>query len=324
MRRRDLLFGLGGGVAAPLAARAQQTMPLIGFVGAGSAEPLAPVVARFRQGLTDSGFTEDRNLRIEYRWSGGHYDRLPGLIGGLIDQKVDLIAVIGGVAAIAVKKATSTIPIVFSIGVDPIATGLVASLAHPGGNLTGITTIYTETLPKRFELIAALVPQAKVIGLLVNPENPYVEHTIADAHEAARSAGVQVVVLKASTESELDAVFTSLDQLQVSALIIGTDAFFNSQRERLGAMTLRYTVPAIYELRGFVTSGGLIGYVPDVTALEREFGVYAAKVLNGAKPADLPVQQRTKFQLMLNVKTAKVLGLTVPQLLLAQADEVIE
>jgi len=326
MRRRDLLRLIGAAVALePLAGAAQQPkMPVVGFLGAGDPGPFAPVITGFRQGLGEFGYIEGQNLSIEYRWAEGDYDRLPGLVGDLVARKVALIATIGGIATQAAKEGTSTIPIVFGIGTDPVATGLVASLARPGGNLTGMTVLYTEMLPKRFELLAALVPQARVIGLLVNPTNPNTGRTIADAQEAARAYGVQLIILKAGNESEIDAVFAALAGSQVGALIIGSDALFNSHREKLGALALRHAVPAIYEIPQFAAAGGLVSYAPSLSALHRQSGIYAGKILQGATPADLPVQAPTKFELVINLKTAKALGLTVPQSLLARADEVIE
>jgi len=326
-RRRDLIAGLGATAAMwPLIARAQQkAMPVIGYLSSTRPGPAAPLAAAFRQGLSETGFVEGQNLAIEYRFAEGHYDRLPALAAELVGRKVDLIATQGGIPPIqAAKSATSTIPIVFVIGADPVALGLVASFARPGGNLTGFSMLTAELNPKRLELLSELVPQARVIALLVNPNNPRAEPLIADMKEAARTKGVQIPILKAGTEGEIDAAFASLVELRAGALVVGNDPFFNSRREQLVALASRHAVPAIYEWREFAAAGGLISYGTSLTAVYRQSGIYAGKILKGAKPADLPVQQPTKFELVINLKTAKALGLTVPQRLFALADEVIE
>jgi putative ABC transport system substrate-binding protein len=328
MRRRELILLLGGAAAAwPLAARAQQkATPVIGFLNGTSPGPGAPRVAAFRQGLSETGYVEGQNLAIEFRWAEGHYDRLPALAADLAGRKVDLIATSGGdaVSALAAKNATSTIPIIFITADDPVAPGLVASLARPGGNVTGVTFIAIELMPKRFELLSELVPQAKVIALLVNPNNTNTERVMRDVLEAARVKGVQLPILKASTESEIDAAFATLVQLQAGALVVGNDPFFNSRRNQLVALASRRAVPAIAAFREFAASGGLISYGPSIIDTYHQLGTYAGKILKGAKPADLPVEQPTRFELVINLKTAKALGLTVPQALLARADEVIE
>jgi putative ABC transport system substrate-binding protein len=325
MKRRELMLLLGGALMAARALRAQQkAMPAIGFLGNTSFDPYDPRVAAFRQGLSETGYLEGQNLAIEYRWTEGRYDRLPALAADLVDRKVDVIAAAGVPSALAAKSATSTIPIVFATGGDPVADGLVASLARPGGNLTGVTAIMTELMPKRVELLSELVPQARVIALLVNPNSPFAEPNMRDAREAARAKGVQLHILKAGTESEIDAAFASLVQLQARALVVGTDGFFGSRREQLVALASRHSVPAIYDVREFGAAGGLISYGTSLTGMYRQAGAYVGRILKGAKPADLPVQQPTTFELVVNLKTAKALALTVPPSILARADEVIE
>jgi putative ABC transport system substrate-binding protein len=324
MRRRELLLG-GAAVVLPFAARAQQTaMPVIGFLNGTSPGPAAPFMAAFRQGLGETGYVEGQNLAIEYRWAEGRYDRLPALATDLVGRKVDVIVASGGDrSALAAKSATLTIPIVFTAG-DPVVIGLVASLSRPGGNLTGFSIITVELHPKLLELITELVPRAGVIALLMNPNNPNAERVMRDVQEAARAKGVQLTIVKAGTESEIEAAFASLVQQQAGALVVGADAFFNSWREQLVALASRRAIPAIYEWREFPVAGGLISYGTSLTAVYRQVGIYAGNVLKGAKPADLPVQQPTTFELVINLKTAKALGVTVRQSILAGADEVIE
>jgi putative ABC transport system substrate-binding protein len=321
MRRREVIAILGGGVVGwSLVARAQQkAMPVIGFLSS-----TAPGwLAAFRQGLSETGYVEGQNVAIEYRSAEGSYDRMPAMAADLVARKVDLIAADGIPAALAAKSATSTIPIVFSVG-DPVDLGLVASLARPGGNLTGVSTMAPELIPKRLELLSELVPQVGVIALLVNPNNSNTERIIGDMQGAARAKGVKLHILKAGTESEIDAAFTTLVELHAGALVIGGDPFFGNWREQLVALAARHGVPAIYQWREFAEAGGLISYGSSLAASFRQVGAYAGKILKGAKPADLPVQQSTAFELVINLKTAKALGLTVPQSLLARADEVIE
>jgi putative ABC transport system substrate-binding protein len=264
-------------------------------------------------------------VAIEYAGAAGSYDRLPALAADLVSRKVDVIVTSGGTpTALAAKNATSTIPIVVRAGADPVADGLVASLARPGGNLTGVTVLFTELMPKRLELLSELIPQARVIALLLNPSNPFTERTIQDALEASRAKGVQFPILKATTDSEIDTAFASLVQLQAGALVVGADPFFFSRRDQLVALASRHAVPAIYPWREAVDSGGLISYGPSLTSARRLLGTYTGKILKGAKPADLPVQQLTKFDLVINLKTVQALGLTVPQSLLMRADEMIE
>ena len=328
MNRRDLLILCAGtAIAWPLIAHAQQkAMPVIGYLSLGSPGPSTPWLAAFRQGLSETGYVEGQNVTIEYRWAKDNYDRLPALAADLVGRKVDAIVTFGGpLPTLAAKGATSTIPIVFLAGSDPVVTGIVASFARPGGNLTGATMQLGELMPKRLELLSELVPNAKVIALLVNPNNAAsAEIMMREAQEAARAKGVQLLILKARTESEIDAAFASLVNLHADALLVSADLFFDSQREKLVALAARRAVPAIYILREYAAAGGLISYGPSVAAMNRVVGGYVGKILNGAKPADLPVQQPTRFELVINLKTAKALGLTVPALLLAQADEVIE
>jgi putative ABC transport system substrate-binding protein len=328
MRRRKFVALLGGVVAAwPFAARAQQkAMPVIGVLHTGSPNPSsAPFMAAFRQGLSEAGYVEGQNLAIEYRWAEGNYDRLPALAADLVGRKVDLIMASNPPSALAAKSATSTIPIVFRSGADPVADGLVASFARPGGNLTGVSTSsFNELSAKRLELLSELVPQAGVIALLVNPNNVNAERVIRDVQETARTKGLQLPILKASSESEIDAAFASLVQLHAGALVVGADPFLSGRREQLVALAARHAVPAIYAWREFADSGGLISYGSSLTAAYRLVGIYAGKVLKGAKPADLPVEQPTKYELVINLKAAKALGLEVPPTLVARADEVIE
>jgi len=325
MRRRELIFLLGGAATAwPLAARAQQKkVPVIGFLGSSSPGPSAPGVAAFHQGLSETGYVEGQNVAIEYRWAEGRYDRLPAFAADLVGRKVDVIFAGAPPSALAAKNATSTIPIVFAIGADPVSTGLVASLARPGGNLTGVSFLLVELNSKRLELLSDLIPQARAIALLVNPNNPAAERVIRDVQEAARAKGVQLPILKAGTESEIDAAFASLVQLQAGALLVGSDPFFRARRDQIVALASRHAVPAIYQGREFALAGGLISYGASVFA-SRQAGTYVGKILKGAKPADLPVQQPTTFELVINLKTATALGLTVPQTFLMRADEVIE
>jgi putative ABC transport system substrate-binding protein len=325
MRRRQLMLLLGGAMAAAPALRAQQkAMPVIGFLGAGSPGPLATVVAALHQGLSETGYLEGKNVTIEYRWAEGHYDRLPALAADLVGRKVDVIATFAPPSALAAKEATSTIPIVFEVGIDPVELGLVASLARPGGNLTGVSIMVLELTPKRLELLSELVPRTEVIALLVNPNSSEAEPTIRDAQEAARAKGVQLRILNANTESEIDAAFASLVQLRAGALVVGADPFFSSRRWQLVALAARHAVPAIYALRDFAAVGGLISYGPNLTVVYHQVGIYVGKILKGAKPSDLPVEQPTRFELVVNLNAAKALGLTVPPSILARADEVIE
>jgi putative tryptophan/tyrosine transport system substrate-binding protein len=322
MNRRELML-LAGAMTAARGIRAQQkAMPVIGYLSGGSPDESAPLA--FRRGLSDTGYVEGQNVAIEYRWAEGHYDRLPALAADLVGHKVDVIATTGGPSVLAAKSATSTIPIVFSSGADPVELGLVASLARPGGNLTGVNFISIELMPKRLELLSDLVPQARVITLLVNPNNPIAERIIGNMQEAARAKGVQLAILMASTGSEIDTAFATLVQQHAGALVVGGDTFFASRLDHFVALAARYTVPAIYEWREWVAAGGLISYGPGLTGNWHLVGTYVGKILKGAKLADLPVQRPTTFELVVNLNTAKALGLTIPPTILARADEVIE
>jgi len=326
MERRAFIVMTLAVAGWPLAGRAQQkAMPVVGYLGSGSPGPVASLVAAVRQGLSETGCVEGQNVSIEYRWAEGHYDRLSALAADLVSRKVDVIVAHGGTpSALAAKNATSTIPIVFTTVGDPVGIGLVASLARPGGNLTGFSNISTDLTPKLFELLSELVPQARVIALLWNPNNPAAERMTREMEEATRTKEVQLHILKASTESEIDAAFATLVQLHAGALVIGSDSFFYKQRDQLVALASRHAVPAIYGSREFVAAGGPISYGPNLDGIFRQAGIYARRILNGEKPADLPVQQPARFELVVNLKTAKTLGLTVPPSILARADEVIE
>ena len=324
MRRRELLLLVGGAVTAPHALRAQQkAMPVIGVLSSATPSNAANVAA-FLQGLAETGYVEGQNVAIEYRWAEGRYDQLLALAAELVKRRVDVIVTRGLPPTRAAKIATSTIPIVFTVGTDPVGDGLVASLARPGGNLTGVTFMMIRLNPKRLELLSELVLQADMIALLVNPSNENAESQMREVQEAARAKGVRLRILKASTEGEIDAAFATFVQLHASALLVGADAFFFSRREKLAALAARFAVPAIYENREYVAAGGLISYGTSLAAVNRQVGGYAGKILKGEKPADLPVQQPTTFELVVNLKTAKELGLAVPLSILARADEVIE
>jgi putative tryptophan/tyrosine transport system substrate-binding protein len=321
VNRRQLLLMLGAILTAPRALRAQQkAKPVIGFLGISSPDALR--MAAFRLGLGDTGWIEGQNVAIEYRWAEDRRDRLAAIAADLVGRKVDVLMTQG--APSAVINATTTIPIVFIYGGDPVQDRLVASLARPGGNLTGFTVFAAELVPKRLELLSELVPQASVIAMLVNPNSSLAERIIRDGQEAARAKGVQLHNLKAGAEGEFEAAFASLVQLGAGALVVGSDTLFNSRREELVALAARHAVPAIYELRESVEAGGLISYGPSLTGIWRQAGAYVGRILAGAKPADLPVEQPTRFELVVNLNTAKALGLTVPPSILARADEVIE
>jgi len=316
---------LGGALTAARSLRAQQkAMPMIGFLGVTEPRPSPPFVAAFHQGLAETGYIDGQNVAIEYRGAEFRYDRLPALAADLVGRKVDVIVARGDAAVLAAKSETSTIPILFFSGGDPVVMGLVASLARPGGNLTGVAFLAAELMPKRVELLSELVPQAGVIALLVNPNDPNYGRFIGDVQEAARAKSLQLHILKAGTESEIDTAFATLVQLHAGALVVSPNAFFGSRCDLLAALAARYSVPAIYYRREFVAAGGLISYGTSLTSVFRQLGSYAGKILNGIKPADLPVQQPTIFELVVNLNTVKALGLTVPPSILARADEVIE
>jgi putative ABC transport system substrate-binding protein len=326
MKRRELMLLMAGALTAGRALRAhQKALPVIGFLSSASPSAFADsLVAAFRQGLSETGYIESQDLAIEYRWAEGCNDRLPALAADLVGRKVDVIATSNIPAARAAKNATSMIPIVFTAVNDPVGDGLVASLARPGGNLTGFSSLTAELTPKRLELLFELVPQAKMIALLVNPNNSNAEPTIRNVQAAAGAKGVQLHILKAGTESEIDAAFVTLVQLHAGALVIGGDPLFTSRIEQLVALTSRHAVPAIYAFREFADAGGLISYGPSATGALRQAGTYTGRILNGEKPADLPVQQPTTVELVINLKTAKALGVTAPRSMLMRADELIE
>jgi putative ABC transport system substrate-binding protein len=327
MRRREFITLLGGAAAWPLAAHAQQAKaPTVGVLGSESADLFADRLGAFHKGLGDAGYVEGRNVVIEYRWAETRYDRLPQMASDLVSRQVDVIAAMGGVpAALAAKAATATIPIVFAIGGDPVAISLVSSLSRPGGNLTGVTNLNMEVVPKRLELLHELVPTASTIGVFVNPNNPTVaEPNARELQAAARVLGLQVRLLHAGAEPDLGMLFTTLAPLRVGALVITNDPFLNSHAQQLAALATRYAIPAIHSFRSFPAAGGLASYGASVIDEYRIAGSYAGRILKGEKPPDLPVQQSTKVELVINLKTAKALGLTVPPSLLATADEVIE
>jgi putative ABC transport system substrate-binding protein len=329
MHRRRFIALLGAVITAARTLRAQQkAMPVVGSLSSFSPPANLDDLVRgpIHQGMGELGFVDGQNMVWEYRWAEYHYDRLPALAADLVSRKVDVIVTSGGsTPALAAKNATSTIPIVFTGVGDPVASGFVASLARPGGNLTGFSGVGRELNPKRLELLCELVPQASVIALLLNPDNVALgDGYIRFMQEAARAKGVQLPVLRARTESEIDTAFASLGQLQAGGLVVVNDPFLNSRWEQFAALASRYAIPAISELRQFTSAGGLISYGIDYAAASRQAGLYAARILKGERPADLPVQQPTTFELVVNLKTAKELGLTIPPSILARADEVIE
>jgi putative ABC transport system substrate-binding protein len=325
--RRHFISVLGGTVAWPLVVRAQQpTMPTIGFLNAGSAGPFAQYVTGFRQGLSDAGYVEGHNISIDFLWAEGQYDRLPALAADLVQRGVAVIVVSGGaVSAFAAKAATSTIPILFVIGDDPVKTGLVPSLSRPGGNITGMTLFISTLMAKRFELLSEIMPRSSAtIALVVNPKNPNADTDTKEMEIAARTSGRELRVLNASTESEIDSAVATIHDQRIGALLLGTDPFFYSQRDKFVTLAARFGIPAIYPVREFSAAGGLMSYGASFVEVWRQAGLYASRILKGVKPSDLPVLQPTKFEFVLNLKTARALGLAIPQSLLATADEVIE
>jgi putative ABC transport system substrate-binding protein len=324
MRRRDLVVMLLGG-AVFLAQRARAERRLIGFLSAGTADAYAPFVAGFRSALNEAGYAEGRNLAIEFRWAEGHYDRLPELAADLVRNQVEVIATSGGdIVAGAAKAATTAIPTVFISGGDPVARGFAASFARPGGNMTGVSLLVIELVPKRLELVRELVPNATVIAGLINPKNSNAGRNVAALQEAAREKGVQLHIVEASSEGDFETAFASLAPLQAGALVVGADPFFNARRNQIVALAARYSMPAIYEFREFVDAGGLISYGPSLPGVYRQIGAYVGRILGGDKPADLPVVQPTLFELVVNLRTAKTLGLALSPMILARASEVIE
>jgi putative tryptophan/tyrosine transport system substrate-binding protein len=327
MRRREFITLLGGAAAAwPLAARAQQqsAMPVVGFLHGASPEGYAPMVTALRQGLSEAGYVEGQNVAIVYRWAEGHYDRLPALAAELVHRQVAAIVTGGTPPALAAKGATSTIPIIINVGIDPVQFGLVTSLNRPGGNVTGLALLTAELGAKRLEVLHESLPTATVVAMLVNPTTPLTEPETRGVRDAARSLGLQLHILNASTEREIDTAFGNLAELRASALVVSVDLFLNNQRAQIVALAARHAVPAIYGVREFATSGGLMSYGNDLADAYRQSGIYAAKILKGVKPADLPVQQVVRVEFVINLKTAKTLGLTFPITMLGRADEVIE
>jgi putative tryptophan/tyrosine transport system substrate-binding protein len=326
MQRREFIGLLGGAAAAwPLAARAQQPLPLIGYLGPTSPQTMASRLQAFHRGLAETGYVEGRNLLIEYRWAENQTNRFPALAAELIRRKPAVIVAPGGAAgALAAKAATTSIPIVFETGADPVALGLVPGLSHPGGNVTGITSLNNEVGPKRLELLREMLPNASALGLLVDPTSATVTSTLRNAQMAAQTLGVELNVLNARSELEINAAFSALTTLPARGLAIATTPYFASRVEQLAELALRHAVPTVFFTREFAAAGGLMSYGGSITESHRLAGVYAGRILKGDKPADLPVQQVTKVELIINMKTAKALGLTFPLTLLGRADEVIE
>ena len=328
MNRREFIVGLGSTAAWPLAAGAQRPVkPVIGFLSGQSPDTSAHLVAAFLRGLSETGYAERRDVTIEYRWALGQIDTLPALAADLVSRQVAVIAATAGggtPASLAAKAATTRIPIVFTSGADPVEIGLVSSLNRPGGNITGVTFISAALGSKRIELLRDLVPRASGIAVLSNPNSPIAARQLREVQEAARAVGEHITILNASDIQEIDAAFEMLGQIRSSALLVGADPFFFSRREQFAALTARYAIPALFEDRDFTVAGGLMSYGASVSDAVRLVGVYTGRILKGEMPGDLPVMQPTKFELVINLKTAKALGLTVPETLLATADEVIQ
>jgi putative tryptophan/tyrosine transport system substrate-binding protein len=326
MRRRDFITLLGSAAAAfPTVARGQQpAMPVLGFLHAASPEAYAPMMTAFHEGLKEAGYVESHNVAIEYRWAEGHYDRLPGMAADLVSRHVAVIVAGGTPPALAAKAATSTVPIVINVGIDPVETGIVASLNRPGGNVTGVAVLTVELAAKQLEVLHELLGTSTAVALLVNPNTPLTESQTKAARDAARSLGLQLHVLDASTEDQIDAAFEKLVELRAGALLVSVDPFLTKQRAQIVALAAHHAIPAIYGVREFAAAGGLMSYGTDLTDVYRQTGIYAGKILKGAKPADLPVQRMVRVEFVINLKTAKTLGLTFPITLLGRADQVIE
>ena len=324
MRRRKFLSLLGAAAALPMPARAQQKTPVIGYLATGTPNAFVSRLAGFRQGLGEHGFVEGQNLTIEYRWAGGIYDQMQTFATDLVNRKVDVIFTAGPPALRAVSAATSTIPVVFTTGSDPVRDGLVASMSRPDRNLTGITFLAVDLTPKRLELVVELNPQTKVVGLLTNPTNAAEERVVTDVQAAARTAGFRLEVLTAGNDSEIEAAFATLDQRPVGALLVSPDTLFITRTERIVALASSHRTPTIFAYRESVLAGGLASYGPSVAGAHREAGMYIGRILKGERPGNLPILQPTTFELAINLKTAKTIGLNVPPTLLARADEVIE
>ena len=326
MRRREFLALLGGAAVAarPSAARAQQALPVVGFANSSSAQTQALMVAAYRKGLEEAGYVEGKNVLIESRWADGQYDRLPEFMADLIKRKVAVIMAGGPPAALAAKAATSTIPVVFTTGDNPVQTGLVTSLSRPGGNVTGVNVLYTDLESKKLGLLRDVVPQAGVVAALVNQTRPVAASQTAELQAAAQKFGQRIQIINAATEQDIEPAFASMAQLKVAALLQAADPFFNTVRDQIVSLAARHAIPAIYEQRAFVAAGGLMSYGTNLADAYRQAGVYTGRILKGEKPADMPVVQATKFELVLNLKTAKALSLNIPSGLLTIADEIIE
>ena len=324
MRRRQFLTLFGGAATWPLTVRAQSAMPVIGLLGTATASEWKPYVDAFHRGLSEVGYVEGRNVAIEARWANGQYERLPAMAADLIHRQTAVIVALSTPAARVAKMATATTPVVFTTISDPVQIGLVASLNRPGGNVTGVTNLSAEVGPKLLELLREAVPTARIMGLLVNPTNPAAETVSKSVQAAARTSGLQLHVLNASTEKEFNSVFMTLRQLQAEGLVVVSDVFLTTQREQLAALTIRHAMPAIFQDRQFASAGGLMTYGGSITDMYHQVGVYTGRILKGEKPADLPVVQATKLELTINLKTAKALGLNIPNSLIGRADELIE
>jgi len=325
MRRREFITLLGGAAAWPLAARAQQSpMPVIGFLHARTPEDSNPQVAAFRRGLSESGYTEGQSVTVEYRWGRGQYDQLPAMAAELVRRPVALLVAGSEPAALAAKAATSTIPIVFSVGTDPVKLGLVTSFNHPGGNATGMQMFTTMLEAKRLGLLHELVPRAQTLGILLNPNFTTAQNQLVDLQEAVKSIGLRLQVFRASNVTEIEAAYEAIARERIPAVMVAADAFFDTRREQLIALAARHAVPVMYQFREYAAAGGLMSYWIDLPDNYWHVGVYAGRVLRGTKPADLPVMQTTKFEFVINLKTAKALGVKISDNLISLADEVID